>query len=141
MVEGVDAIAEQAPLRPAEMVVEKGGAIVGVIVVLFVAWILSGWVHRLVIKGLLKAHVDETMSKFAGKLAKWAILIFAALGCLGKFGVDVTERFAAPLARCADKGWLTVDADAVTLTREGLLRADRLLSEFYRPEHRVERYS
>lgn len=58
-----------------------------------------------------------------------------------KFGVDITERFAAPLRRLAEEGWLVFDEEGVTLTRGGLLRADHLLSEFYLPEHQVERYN
>ena len=40
-----------------------------------------------------------------------------------------------------DRGWVSLEGDAVRLTREGLLRADRLLPEFYLPEHRGLRYS
>lgn len=58
-----------------------------------------------------------------------------------KFGIDVTHRFRAPLARCQEAGWLTADGDAVILTREGLIRADRIIPLFYRPEHADVRYS
>lgn len=57
-----------------------------------------------------------------------------------KFGIDIRERFAEPLRRCADQGWLTCDGQAVTLTREGLLRADRMLPAFYLPEHQGLHY-
>jgi len=36
---------------------------------------------------------------------------------------------------------VTINDDAVMLTREGLLRVDRLLGAFYRPEHSGIRYS
>ncbi len=62
-----------------------------------------------------------------------------ALGA--KFGVDVTEAFAAPLARLAARGWATVDGAAIRLTRAGLLRVDRLLPDFYLPPHRGVAYS
>lgn len=58
-----------------------------------------------------------------------------------KFGVEVADRFAGPLRELADRGRLTYDRDAVVLTRDGLLRADRLLPAFYRSEHRGVRYS
>ncbi len=58
-----------------------------------------------------------------------------------KFGIDVGERFAEPLKDFAARGWLTCDGRAVTLTREGLLRVDRMLPAFYLPEHRALRYS
>lgn len=57
------------------------------------------------------------------------------------FNLEITERFAEPLSRCADEGWLVCDDDGVTLTRSGLLRVDHLLTAFYLPEHQVERYS
>ena len=59
----------------------------------------------------------------------------------GKFGVDLFERFEDPLRRCAEGGWLTTDATGVRATREGLIRIDRILPEFYLPEHRHVRYS
>lgn len=58
-----------------------------------------------------------------------------------KFGVDVAERFAKPLARLIADGYAEVGGGAVALTREGLLRADRILPAFYLPEHRDVRYS
>jgi oxygen-independent coproporphyrinogen-3 oxidase len=58
-----------------------------------------------------------------------------------KFGVDVTERFAGPLARHQKDGFLTFDRDRIELTRAGLLRVDRLLYEFFLDEHRGARYA
>jgi oxygen-independent coproporphyrinogen-3 oxidase len=36
-----------------------------------------------------------------------------------------------------DRGFLTTDADSLRLTRDGLLQVDRLLYEFFLPEHLV----
>ena len=58
-----------------------------------------------------------------------------------KFGVDVRERFASPLNELDRVGWIEVDSLNCTLTRQGLLRVDRLLAMFYRPCHRDVRYS
>jgi oxygen-independent coproporphyrinogen-3 oxidase len=58
-----------------------------------------------------------------------------------RFRIDPLRRFAEPLRRCAEAGWLRVGRDAVTVTREGLARVDRLLPVFYLPEHRGVRYS
>lgn len=58
-----------------------------------------------------------------------------------KFGVDVTERFAAPLAAHAASGMLTVQDDRIVLSREGLLQVDGLLSDFFHDEHRGARYA
>jgi oxygen-independent coproporphyrinogen-3 oxidase len=57
-----------------------------------------------------------------------------------KFGVDPEKRFAEPLQRLRDWGFLTVEGDQVLLNREGLLQVDRLLHEFFLPQHRTNRY-
>ena len=57
-----------------------------------------------------------------------------------KFGAQIEEQYAVPLSRFAARGWLTVDPDAVKLTREGLLRVDRMLPAFYLPRHREKPY-
>lgn len=59
----------------------------------------------------------------------------------GRFGVDLTEAFAQPLRDLAAEGWLACTADAVQLTRPGLLRVDRLLSRFYDPKFKRARYT
>ena len=56
------------------------------------------------------------------------------------YGVDIRKRFAAPLREVTQLGWAHVDDDAVTLTREGLMRVDRIIPAFYRREHQAIRY-
>jgi oxygen-independent coproporphyrinogen-3 oxidase len=58
-----------------------------------------------------------------------------------KFGVDVRQRFAAPLQTLRDWGFLEVEGDTIRLNREGLLQVDRLLHEFFLPQHRNARYA
>lgn len=58
-----------------------------------------------------------------------------------KFGVDVTARFREPLTRLQDWGFLSLEGDTIRLDREALLQVDRLLHEFYLPEHRDARYA
>ncbi|MFT4638474.1 MAG: oxygen-independent coproporphyrinogen-3 oxidase [Verrucomicrobiales bacterium] len=58
-----------------------------------------------------------------------------------RFGVDVLERFAKPLAFLQSEGFISLEEDAVVLSREGLLQVDRLLHEFFLPEHRNARYT
>jgi oxygen-independent coproporphyrinogen-3 oxidase len=58
-----------------------------------------------------------------------------------KFGVNVLEEFAEPLANQQAKGYLTVQNDEVVLTRKGLLQADTLLTEYFEPQHRAVRYT
>jgi coproporphyrinogen III oxidase-like Fe-S oxidoreductase len=70
------------------------------------------------------------------KLGRLERAYFAA-----KFGVDVGQRFGEPLRDLSARGWLLVDDETVTVTREGLARVDRFLEAFYLPEHRGIRYS
>ncbi len=58
-----------------------------------------------------------------------------------KFGVELTERFAPAVERLREWGFLTVEEDQLRLNREGLLQADRLIHEFFLPEHRDARYA
>jgi oxygen-independent coproporphyrinogen-3 oxidase len=58
-----------------------------------------------------------------------------------KFGVDVRERFAAPLRKHAEDGFLSVSGDRIILSRTGLLQVDRLLYDFFLDEHRGARYA
>lgn len=71
--------------------------IIGVLVTLFVAWIIAGWVGRLVRKGLEKRNFDATLTRFFANMTRYLILIAAVLGCLGVFGIQ-TASFAAVLA-------------------------------------------
>jgi oxygen-independent coproporphyrinogen III oxidase len=54
-----------------------------------------------------------------------------------KFGVRIQQRFAIPIGILRDRGYLTADADSLHLTRDGLLQVDRLLYEFFLPEHKL----
>jgi oxygen-independent coproporphyrinogen-3 oxidase len=58
-----------------------------------------------------------------------------------KFGVDLEQRFAEALDRIREMGYLRKEGDQLLLNREGLLRADRLVHEFFLPQHRDARYA
>jgi len=58
-----------------------------------------------------------------------------------KFGVDVTERFAEPLAKHAAEGHLRVEPERIVLSRDGLLAVDGLLPDYFKEEHRGARYA
>tara|TARA_B100000609_G_scaffold199072_1_gene200521 strand:- start:99 stop:1442 length:1344 start_codon:yes stop_codon:yes gene_type:complete len=58
-----------------------------------------------------------------------------------KFGTNPAERFAEPLQRISDWGFLRIEGDRVNINRDGLLQVDRLLHEFFLPEHRNARYA
>jgi len=58
-----------------------------------------------------------------------------------KFDIEPAEHFAQPLQRLKDWGFLSIEGDRILLNREGLLQVDRLLHEFFLPEHRNARYA
>ncbi len=59
----------------------------------------------------------------------------------GKFGVDLQQRFAGSLSELQDQGFLVLDENSLRLKRDGLLQVDRLLHEFFLPQHRNARYT
>lgn len=58
-----------------------------------------------------------------------------------KFGVDIHQRFAKPFQVLQNLGLVVLGPHEVQLTRLGLLQVDRLLYEFFLPEHRTSRYT
>ncbi len=58
-----------------------------------------------------------------------------------KFGVEILDEWRDVWREYQDDGYLTIDGDAIQLTRDGLLRVDGLLPAFFEPEHRGVRYT
>ena len=58
-----------------------------------------------------------------------------------KFGADILTEFAPAFQRLRDRHMLRAARGRVELTREGLMRVDHLLPEFYAPEFRNVRYT
>ena len=57
------------------------------------------------------------------------------------FFPQCNERFAEPLGTLREWGFLEDHGDDLRLNREGLLQADRLVHEFFLPQHRDARYA
>ena len=61
---------------------------------------------------------------------------------LGKYGVDPLDRFAPQLASLRSDGYLSeLGPERIALTRDGLLRVDSLLHQFFLPHHAGIRYT
>ena len=58
-----------------------------------------------------------------------------------KFGVELEQQFAGPLGELKESGFLSSDQDFLRLNRNGLLQVDRLVHDFFLPEHRNARYT
>jgi oxygen-independent coproporphyrinogen-3 oxidase len=58
-----------------------------------------------------------------------------------KFGVNIGNEFASAFSSLVEEGHATIDGDAITLSRDGLLQVDGLLPRFFEPRFRNVRYS
>jgi len=78
-------------------------------------------------------HEDRFVREFILKIklgrSEWAPYI-------RKFGEDPRRHFGPQLDYLAKEGFATLDAEGITLTRDGLLQVDRLLHDFFLPQHR-----
>ncbi|MCA9296001.1 MAG: mechanosensitive ion channel, partial [Phycisphaerales bacterium] len=79
------------------LLVEWAFEIVGVFLLLFIAWLVARWLSRMTTRALTKAKIDLTLVRFFAKLVKWSIMLFAIMACLGQFGFEMTS-FAAVIA-------------------------------------------
>jgi len=80
-----------------ELITTWGLKVIGVLVVLFVAWVIAGWARRSLQGALEKRKFDATLTRFFSNLLRYAILIGAGVGSLGIFGIETTS-FAAVIA-------------------------------------------
>jgi small conductance mechanosensitive channel len=68
---------------------------VSALVIIVIALIVSGWVKRAISRTPLRVkHFDPTLASFFGNIAKYAILVIAAITVLGVFGVQTTSLAA-----------------------------------------------
>lgn len=93
---GVDWAARLAE-KAFDWAVDRGPSIIAALVILFMAWIIAGWLRRLIITATARTHVDATLGKFLGNLAKWAVLGLSLTICLNVVGIPATT-FAAVIA-------------------------------------------
>jgi small conductance mechanosensitive channel len=73
---------------------DKGPAVVGAMVIFVLAWMLSKWARRVVFMAFTQAKVDPLLAKFFGNMARWAVLAFAIVTCLGTLGFETTSLAA-----------------------------------------------
>lgn len=76
---------------------DLGWPIVKVLILIVAVFMIGGWAKRFVTGVTRKAKVDETLARFFGTLARYAILILGGLAILSTFGVNTTS-FAAVIA-------------------------------------------
>lgn len=74
--------------------VTRGPSVLAALVFLVVAWLVAGWMRRLVIRALIRARVDLTLAKFFGNMTKWGIIVFAVVTSMGTLGINTTSLAA-----------------------------------------------
>lgn len=92
-----DAASYLTPEKIAELVQHYGLPLLFALIILIAAYLIAGMANRTVRKSMIKAKVDETLARFFGKMARYAVLILGVIIALGKIGIEVTA-FAAILA-------------------------------------------
>ena len=71
-----------------------GLRIVGAIIILVAGWIAARLVAGLTRRAMTRGKIDESLTGFAESLVRWAILVFAVIAALAKFGVQTTSFIA-----------------------------------------------
>ena len=78
-----------------ELLLSFFGSIVGAMFILFVGFVVGGWVRRRLISiGGRNKHLDETLFSFLGNVARYIVIAFAVLFVLNTFGIQTTSVVA-----------------------------------------------
>ncbi len=64
------------------------------LVILTLGWLLSKWVHRMIVKVCVKQNLDEALGRFLASIMRYAILAAAVIAALGRVGVESTSLVA-----------------------------------------------
>jgi small conductance mechanosensitive channel len=84
-----------ADLLTIEFLASAVGSVLAALAILFVGFLLGGWVRRrLVGLGGKYAHLDVTLFNFLGNVARYIVIGFAFLFVLNTFGVQTTSFVA-----------------------------------------------
>lgn len=74
-----------------------GWPIVKAVLLIIAVLVASGWARRIVIGTTRRAKLDETLSKFFGNMARWAVMLLGGMAVLGTVGIEMIS-FAAVIA-------------------------------------------
>lgn len=68
--------------------------LIGAVLILVIGRAVASVLYKVVTRGLRAAHADPLIVGFAANLAFWAVLVFAVLSALAKFGLQTTSFVA-----------------------------------------------
>lgn len=74
-----------------DVAVGVGFPAVKALLILFIGWIIAGWVRRLTRRGMERARIEPTITAFAANLARWGVLVLAAIFILSVFGIETAS--------------------------------------------------
>jgi len=77
----------------ADLIANWAGRIGWALLILVIAWWISGNARRTVRRAIANSNLDPTLGKFFSNLARWGILAIGAVTALGKLGLE-TATFA-----------------------------------------------
>jgi len=77
---------------------EYGFKIIGGILILIIGKIVAGFCSRIVRNVMTRAKVDPAVAGFTAQLVKYAVLVFAVVAALSKFGIEATQFIAVMAA-------------------------------------------
>lgn len=78
-----------------EFLVNYSFQIIGAILILIAGFVVAGWMHRATLSAFEKKKLDLALSKFLAGIIKLAVIAFAVIIALGKFGITITPLVAA----------------------------------------------
>jgi small conductance mechanosensitive channel len=78
-----------------ELLISVFGSILGAILILFIGFMIGGWVRkRLINLGNKHRHLDETLFSFLGNMARYTVIAFSVLFVMNTFGIQTTSIVA-----------------------------------------------
>jgi len=80
-----------------DLTIEFAPRLLQLVIVVVIAWMIAGWLKRIVTGAATRAHIEITLAKFFGNIARWLVLVVGGIMVLGIFGVE-TASLAAALA-------------------------------------------
>ena len=75
-------------------ITKYGLQVIGAIIILILGRIVAGIVGNLVNRAMTKADVDPSLASFTSGLSRFAVMGFAVIAALAKFGIETTSFIA-----------------------------------------------
>lgn len=73
------------------LIIDYGIKATGVLLFFFIGWMVAVWLSILTRRSLEKAKMELTLTRFLSKAVRWGIMLMVILGCLSRFGIEMTS--------------------------------------------------